>query len=289
MSNILLLANLNCDRVLQLDKSLTTGGRHHYRDLGRRLGGGGANTGIGLILAGHHVALVSQIGTDDTADWLLAEASLHGIDCSLLQRNNLVTPELLLLMTPDKERTIVRPERPLFELQNQPDFSHWDALYINCSAVNVSDWANAALPNTLVVAQLAKDECLRPCHVLITSKSDLEQHQFTNKNDKSIWEYGQSIAGPELRHFIVTDSAQGAVVYEQNVSIHVPAIPSTVVDTTGAGDCFAAGIIDALLADKPIIEAVHQGTSWASIAVATASSIPGQAFKTYLSKNTNAF
>ena len=287
MSNILLLANINCDRVLQLDKPLTTGGRHHYRDLGRRLGGGGANTGIGLILAGHHVALVSQIGTDDTADWLLAEASLHGIDCSLLQRNNLVTPELLLLMTPDKERTIVRPERPLFELQNQPDFSHWDALYINCSAVNASDWANIALPNTLVVAQLAKDERLRPCHVLITSKSDLEQHLFTNKDDKSIWEYGQSIAGPELRHFIVTDSEQGAVVYEKNVSIHVPAIPSNVVDTTGAGDTFAAGVINALLINKPIVEAIHQGTSWASIAVATASSIPGKELKTYLATHAN--
>lgn len=286
MSNILLLANLNCDRVLQLDKPLLTGGRHHYRDLGRRLGGGGANTGIGLILAGHHAALVSQIGNDDTADWLLAEASLHGIDCSLLQRNHLVTPELLLLMTPDKERTIVRPERPLFELQNLPDFSQWDALYINSSAINANEWAEAALPTTLVVAQLAKDERLRPCHVLITSKSDLEQHQFINKNDQSIWEYGQTIAGPQLRHFIVTDSERGAVVYEQNVSIHVPAIPSLVVDTTGAGDTFAAGIIDALLVNKPIIDAIHQGASWAAIAVATASSIPTKELEMYLANRT---
>jgi len=282
MSNILLLANLNCDRVLQLDKPLLTGDRHHYKDLGRRLGGGGANTGIGLILAGHHAALVSQIGNDDTADWLLAEASLHGLDCSLLQRNNLVTPELLLLMTPDKERTIVRPERPLFELQNQPDFSHWDALYINSSAVNASVWANAALPQTLVVAQLAKDERARPCHVLITSKSDLEHHQFTNKSDESIWEYAHGIAGPQLRHFIVTDSEQGAVVYEQNVSIHVPAIPSNIVDTTGAGDTFAAGVIDALLADKPIIEAINQGARWAAIAVSTPSSIPGKELKAHI-------
>ena len=69
MSNILLLANLNCDRVLQLDRPLSTGGRHYYADNGRRLGGGGANTGLGLIYAGHKVALVSQVGNDKTADW----------------------------------------------------------------------------------------------------------------------------------------------------------------------------------------------------------------------------
>ena len=106
MPNVLLLANLNCDRVLLLNKPLTTGGRHHYDDMGRRLGGGGANTGLGLPFAGHNVSLVSQFGNDKTSDGLLAQANLRGLDCSLLQRNDHITPELLLIMTPDGEKEI---------------------------------------------------------------------------------------------------------------------------------------------------------------------------------------
>lgn len=273
----MLIANLNCDRILLLDKPLITGGRHHYTDGGRRLGGGGANTGLGLVWAGHSVALVSQVGKDETADWLLAEASLHGLDCSLLHRNDVATPELLLVMTPDGERTIIRPQRPKFSLGTPPAFSRWDALYINSSAEGCEDWARAAMADTLVVAQLAKDERPRPCHVLITSKSDL-----AGRCALPVWQYGQSIAGSDLRYFVVTDGANGAFVYSASGSDYVPAVESRVVDTTGAGDAFASGLINGLLAQRTITEAMAVGAQWASFAVATQSSIPGKELKQYL-------
>ena len=284
MSNILLLANLNCDRVLQLDKPLTTGGRHHYDDMGRRLGGGGANTGLGLVFAGHHVALVSQIGNDKTADWLLAEASLQGLDCHLLQRNDLLTPELLLLMTPDGERTIIRPHRPVFTLGLAPDFTLWDALYINSSAVGAEIWAKAALEHTLVVAQLSKDERARPCHILISSKSDMAGRCLNMDDSAAIWQYGQQIAGTQLRYFIVTDGQNGATAYSQQSKLNIPALAAKVVDTTGAGDAFASGLINALLEKKEITAAMSQGAYWAAIAVATDSSTPGKELQNYLMK-----
>jgi sugar/nucleoside kinase (ribokinase family) len=286
MSNILLLANLNCDRVLQLDRQLATGGRHYYADNGRRLGGGGANTGLGLIYAGHKVALVSQVGNDKTADWLLAEASIQGLDCSLLQRNDLDTPELLLIMTPDGERTIIRPQRPIFTLGPAPDFSQWQALYINSSAVGCEQWAESALESTLVVAQLAKDSRLRPCHILISSKSDMRNHN-SNANTldhESIWQYGLQICGDQLRYFIITDGDNGAVAYSQSKPIAVPAVVACVVDTTGAGDAFASGLIHGLLAQQDIANAMTTGSEWAAIAVATASSIPGVELQQYLTK-----
>ncbi|SQD76725.1 PfkB family carbohydrate kinase [Moritella yayanosii] len=284
MSNILLLANLNCDRVLQLDRPLTTGGRHYYADNGRRLGGGGANTGLGLIYAGHKVALVSQVGNDKTADWLLAEASIQGLDCSLLQRNDLDTPELLLVMTPDGERTIIRPQRPIFTLGPAPDFSQWQVLYINSSAVGCELWAQAALAHTLVIAQLAKDCRPRPCHVLISSKSDIKNHGIDVNNSDELWQYGQQIASHSLRYFIITDGDQGAVAYSEKGSVSVSSIAAQVIDTTGAGDAFASGLIDGLLAKQEIAQAMKTGAEWAAIAVATASSIPGAELQKHLAK-----
>lgn len=282
MARIILLANLNCDRILKLDSPLVSGGRFHYQDMGRRLGGGGANTGLALKFANHHVALVSQVGNDETADWLLAQASVAGLDCQLLQRNSLSTPELILLMTPDGERTIVRPSRPDFVLNQAPDFSTWHALYINSSAIHCEKWAQQALTDCLVVAQLSKDQQPRPCHVLITSKSDMSGRLEESATANDYWLYAQKIAGNSLRYFIITDGEQGAILYANDSHQYVNAVSANVVDTTGAGDTYAAGVIDALLGNKNIIEAMQQGAQWAAIAVATESSIPGKKLQQFI-------
>lgn len=277
MANILLVANLNCDRILLLDKPLKTGGRFHYQDGGQRLGGGGANTGLGLVWAGHSVALVSQVGRDDMGDWLIAEASTQGLDCRLVQRRAGNTCEMLLVMTPDGERTIIRPQRPIFELSVPPKWQPWDALYFNTSAEGSVSWAKTALDHCLVVAQLAKDDRQRPCHILLASMSDIQ-----GRCDGASWEYGKNIGGECLRYFIVTDGINGAKVYTHDQVQHVAAIPATVVDTTGAGDAYAAGLIHSLCTDQSITEAMAEGAVWAAFAVATDSSIPGEALKQYL-------
>ncbi|MCT7944291.1 PfkB family carbohydrate kinase [Shewanella septentrionalis] len=277
MANIMLVANLNCDRILLLDKPLKTGGRFHYQDGGQRPGGGGANTGLGLVWAGHSVALVSQVGRDDMGDWLIAEASTQGLDCRLVQRRAGNTCEMLLVMTPDGERTIIRPQRPIFELSVPPKWQPWDALYFNTSAEGSVSWAKTALEHCLVVAQLAKDDRQRPCHILLASMSDIQ-----GRCDGASWEYGKNIGGECLRYFIVTDGINGAKVYTHDQVQHVAAIPATVVDTTGAGDAYAAGLIHSLCTGQSITEAMAEGAVWAAFAVATDSSIPGEALKQYL-------
>ncbi|QLE83771.1 ribokinase [Shewanella sp. Scap07] len=279
MANIILVANLNCDRILKLNKPLQTGGRFHYQDGGQRLGGGGANTGLGLVWAGHRVALVSEVGRDKVGDWLLAEASTQGIDCHLIQRHEGNTNEMLLVMTPDGERTIIRPQRPIFELAAPPTWSQWDALYINSSAEGAVSWAKTALKQALVMAQLAKDERPRPCHILIASKTDM-----AGRSALLPWQFGQSIAGESLKYFIVTDGEQGAVVHEADQSRHVDAVTATVVDTTGAGDAYAAGLLHGQMQGWDIIKSMQEASRWSAFAVATQSSIPGKALKRYLSE-----
>jgi sulfofructose kinase len=285
MSNILLLANLSCDRVLQLEKTLTSGDRHLYKDKQRRLGGSGANTGVGLVMAGHHVTLECQVGNDKTADWLLAEASVRGLDCHLLKRDDLVMPETLLIMTPDGKRTIMRPHRPTYHLSKAPHFSQWDAVYIKTSARGAEAWAKAALHHTLVVAQLAKDERPRPCHILIASLSHLIGRNLSGDSTASTWEDGLHIAGPHLRYFVVTDGKNGATAHTKDKQFHIPAAPAKIVDITGAGDAFAAGLIDGLVRQLVITEAMTQGAQWAAIAATTDSSIPGEALRQYIVEN----
>ncbi|MDB2387375.1 PfkB family carbohydrate kinase [Shewanella sp.] len=279
MANILLVANLNCDRIFNLNRPLKTGGRFHYKDGGQRLGGGGANTGIGLVWAGHQVTLVTEVGRDDVGDWLLAEASTKGINCSLIQRRAGATNEMLLMMTPDGERTIIRPERPAFTLPAPPRWQTVDAIYINASSEDAANWAQAALEHCWVVAQLAKDERSRPCHVLLASLSDMQ-----GRCTQSPWHFARAVAGAELQFFIVTDGANGATVYSENAHQTVAALPCNVVDTTGAGDAYAAGLINGLVNNMSVIESMHSASVWASYAVACDSSIPGKGLQEYLGR-----
>jgi ribokinase len=49
--------------------------------------------------------------------------------------------------------------------------------------------------------------------------------------------------------------------------VHVPALPAEVVDTVGAGDCFAAGLTVALAEGRSLRDAIGFGTAAASLAV----------------------
>ncbi|WP_299489745.1 PfkB family carbohydrate kinase [uncultured Shewanella sp.] len=277
MANILLVANLNCDRVLQLPATLHTGGRFYYHEKGKRLGGGGANTGIGLAWAEHNVELISQVGDDSNGDWLLQEAKFHGVNCQGVVRRKDLSCEMMLMMAPNGERTILRPERPPLHLPHMPNWSNIDALYINSSADELSKWTASALVDCLVVTQLAKDNRKRDAHVLLTSENDLQ-----GRCDQSPWQFALDIAGHQLRYFIVTNGRFGARLYTASGMKQVCAKQANVVDTTGAGDAYAAGLIHGLLTGCDIESAMKEAAIWSAFSVSSNTSIPSVELRDYL-------
>lgn len=276
MAQILVIANLNCDQILRLSRPLASGARIHFEDMGRRIGGGATNTGLGLAWAGHKVDLMSQVGSDELGDWLLQQAHELGLDCHKVHRHPGPTQPLQLLMEPNGERTILRPNRPRLMLPEQLD-NEQDALYVNLSAEGLPQLMQNAQHYSLVVAQLPKDLAARPCHYLITSEDDIAQYDIADP-----WAWAQGIAGPDLRGFIVTHGAEGATLYRDVEPLAVPAYPAEVVDSTGAGDCYAAGLIHGLLAGQAEGDAMTTAARWAAFAVEGESSVPPQALKEYL-------
>ncbi len=278
MSQILIIANLNCDHILRLSRPLATGARIHYEEVGYRLGGGGANTGLGLVWAGHRVSLLSQVGEDARGDWLVAEAEAQGLDCQHVHRHVGATQPLQLLMEPCGERTILRPNRPRLLLPTRLDTRHFDALYVNLSAERLPQLMRQAMAEgALLFAQLPKDLSRRPCHYLITSQDDLAQQEVTDP-----WSAARMIAGNQLKALIVTRGAEGATAYSAEGEQHCPAYPAQVVDSTGAGDCYAAGLIHGILSRQSLGEAMATASRWAAFAVGGESSLPPQSLQHYL-------
>ena len=76
---------------------------------------------------------------------------------------------------------------------------------------------------------------------------------------------------------IVTLGADGAVVVVPGgTTVHVPAVPASVVDATGAGDTFCAALVDGLLRGLTPVEA----SGWAVRASAVTVTRPGAALAT---------
>jgi len=246
MSRILLLANLNCDHVLSLAEPLVAGARLQYVDQGRRLGGGAANTGIGLVWAGHEVIIASRVGLDDTGDWLLEQAASYGLDCSHVERFGGETGELLVLV---------------------------DATGAGTAIVG---YMRQMLAKSFVVAQYPKGgQARRPCHVLVASRSDLGEVSDP-------WQHARQLAGEQLEWLVLTEGKAGAVAIHGEEQVRVAARPVSVVDTTGAGDAFAGGLIHGLARGMAMADALQCAVDWGAFAVASESSIPSQALRNWL-------
>lgn len=275
MSRILLLANLNCDHVLSLSEPLVAGARLQYVDQGRRLGGGAANTGIGLVWAGHEVTIASRIGLDEAGDWLLEQAAGYGLDCSHVERFGGETGELLILVDSTGERTILRrPRRP--DLPGDLPVEGVDCLYVNYPGTAITGYMRQMLGKSFVVAQYPKGgQACRPCHVLVASRSDLGEVSDP-------WLHARQLAGEQLEWLVLTEGKAGAVAIHGEEQIRVAARPVSVVDTTGAGDAFAGGLIHGLARGMAIQDALQCAVDWGAFAVASESSIPSSALKNWL-------
>ena len=80
--------------------------------------------------------------------------------------------------------------------------------------------------------------------------------------------------GPRLAWVVVTHGADGARAYDGSSELFAAAPPARPVDSTGAGDVFAAGLLEALTAGASMTAAMAHASAWGAATVELASSAP---------------
>jgi sugar/nucleoside kinase (ribokinase family) len=276
MAKIQIVARINFDVVVRLDGPVSSGAQLKGQFQPGRLGGGGANTGVALCHAGHDVSLFADVGNDAAADSMLTQLVRFGANVSRVRRLEEASPPVMVLLDPAGERTIIRGSSSLSAGPSLPGSDETaDALYIKTYGAAVADLMRARLDRCLVVSHAPPVGTSHwPAHVLVNSAAHMTEGELADP-----MAYARDLAGEALRWMVVTDGARGATAYGLTETVHVPAFPADVVDSTGAGDVFIGGLIHGLLRRHPIRDALRFGALWAASAVGCPSSIPSASLR----------
>jgi sugar/nucleoside kinase (ribokinase family) len=271
---IAVLGTLAVDRVVRLEAPLQIGGHQQGVALDDRCGGGAANAAVALARAGHHVALVSAVGDDGTGRMLLETLAAAGVDTVEVAVLPETTSNSLLLVDPAGERTIVNLQRLHAPAPERLLRLALDCVYVRSRAPGLTPLLAELAQRTTVVAHVppCADGAV-PAQVLVGSASDLDPGFLSDP-----YAAGQRVSGGLADWTVVTRGADGATAHGHESTLHESARPVTPIDTTGAGDCFAAGLVHGLANGLSMARCLALATAWGAAAVATDGSLPDDDF-----------
>lgn len=275
MANILVVGSVAWDEVVKMESPMRSGAHNQGRWIGKRIGGGAANTGMALARAGDRALIVSAVGDDPDGERLMQELMRMGLDTRYLERGADATTRSLVILEEGGERTIVNLSRARVPLP-----SALAAIPANCLYVRSADPALQPILDKrvqhggLVVAHVPPlDAGCLPAQVLVASAADLDGKFLADP-----YGAGFGIAGAHLAWMVITDAAEGAKAYGPDRVLSAAAPPGKVVDTTGAGDVFAAGLCHALAHGKDMDAALTTAVEWGTISVRYEGTVPPPGF-----------
>jgi sugar/nucleoside kinase (ribokinase family) len=247
-------------------------------------GGSAANTIAGLAALGARTAYVGK-----TRDDQLGRIFAHDIRAQGVSYDGPVagagpeTARCLVLVTPDGERSmntflgvsgLLAPEEIDVNLMSRADWLYLEGYLFDLpEAKEAYQRAVAAVRKGggRVAFTVSDAFCVErhraDMRALIGEHVDL---LFANEGElMALYEAGTldaaiEAAGREVSMVAATRSEAGAVVAAEGARMAVPAVPTEVVDTTGAGDLFAAGFIAGLLRGRSVGDCARMGCVAAS-------------------------
>lgn len=257
------------DNVARVPHVPERGGFVQADQLAGRPGGAGANVAIALASTGTTVHMAGYTGDDQRGRQLRAVLSEAGVDVSQVQLTDGCTSEMLIMIDPDGERTMLGLHPDLLCMVQVPvaAIQPGDLVYF-------AAWRDVFLP---AMQQIEAEGAL----VVTVPDPHMPPVVPASYLVGSSAQYGgqdpaRNIANPSghLRAAVITRAADGAVLYEQDTTRPFAARAVPAVDTTGAGDAFAAGFLYQVGVGRTVAHAVAAGIDWAAAAIQVEGSIP---------------
>lgn len=294
MRAVVVLGDIVIDVVAAMTAPIAAGSDSRAR-IRYAAGGAGANVAAWLADLGVPVALIGRVGADDAGLRCLAALRGAGVRLAVTIDDDAVTGTVIVLVDADGERSMV-PDRganlnlrtqdlderlfvatahlhlsgyPLLDAQSRPAAVHALALARDAGmSISVDPASTAPVRAFGVDRFLAATEGV---DLLVPNRAEAEL--LTGRSDP-LAAAGQLAA--RYGAVVVTCGSEGAVWATGGDVGRLPAHPARVVDTTGAGDAFAAGLLEAFLAARPLPDCVRAGARAGARAVGIVGAQPEQ-------------
>jgi sugar/nucleoside kinase (ribokinase family) len=236
-------------------------------------GGSTANTAYAMGKLGSHVSFISRFGADASGKHFKSEMAGAGVTVSAGD-DTVRTMEIFVLITPDGERTFVSPgvTAPMSDTMIDEKTiceSKWllvegYLLFDQYEAVTAA--LKVARENGIKTAlTLASSAVLESCYDAIATEVDRGLDLIlANDEEMAVLLKAAKEGGHEVllssTPRIITSSGDGATFTDGTEEITIPTVKiDHPVDSTGAGDAFAAGFLHHYIQDGDVEEGIKLG------------------------------
>ncbi|UYH54930.1 sugar kinase [Qipengyuania sp. SS22] len=266
---------------------------HSHGGAGLRYGGDTLNTAIHLARAGHEVAYVTAVGTDPISDALVAAWAAEGIDTRHVLRHPDRNPGIYAIHLDEHgERSFLywrdrSAAREMFALPGMAEALEAAAsarlVYFSLISLAIVDDAGRDALITLggqrkrARQAVAYDSNFRPNlwpdHATAAAISQRAVHNCTiglptNTDERDLWGSDEGEGAIASRwaaggcDLVAVKAAEKGCVLSTSEAGEpeiIAAVPTDVVDSSGAGDAFNGGFLDGWLRGKAVGECVESG------------------------------
>ena len=244
-------------------------------------GGSAANTLAGLAQLGAKCAFIGQVADDQFGEVFAHDIRAAGIDFDTPKReSDPPTGRCLIFVTPDGERTM---NTFLGAGQFLPAAALDEKLIADSAILYLEGYLwdpeepRGAMRRAIDVARKAGrkvaftasesfviDRHGDDFHAMIEDGVIdilfVNEHELATLTGEQDFDAGLARVSAKVPVLVATRSAQGAVAVANGERAQVPAEPvDKVVDTTGAGDQFAAGFLSGFVKDEPLETCLKRG------------------------------
>ena len=274
---IVVIGSANVDLVTRVERLPAPGETVLATGYAEHPGGKGANQAIAAARLGRNVAFVGVVGVDGHGELLSGALEAEGVDVAHLRRlAGVPTGRALVIVDDDAENSIVVVSGANAQL-------HPHDVAAAGAVLRAATVAVAQLEIPLDAVRAAAEQAggrfvLNPAPARPLDDALLAHVDVLVVNEGEFARVTGLEVGPDADTFaarveqaglrcavVVTLGGRGAMVCENGRVTVCPAPPVTVVDTTGAGDCFVGALADALARGQELPEALHWAVAAASL------------------------
>lgn len=228
-----------------------------------QFGGKGANKAVALSRLGKQVVMFGAVGDDEFSRRALANLKEERVDVKHVKKLRGEIGGIATIFSSQKTNMIVMvpgannavDEEYLQKIENEIK---------KCDCIV----AELEVPQqaVLFVSQICKKNnikfILNPSPIMKFDKTLLDNADLIVVNETEIKHLPNFKSQKQALidcagRLVLTVGKRGAYVYEDGEIVHLPAVDTPVVDTTGAGDAFLGGLIDALIEGSKLKNAVE--------------------------------